>query len=108
MRVVGRPSFGALPMASSLLRSGYAILEYEIAQEKASTLGRLGRGLEAAVTALAACPRTAHSDQKIRNRLVEQADMRSGTSSCNARPAVSTTSPMLYRSMGCRARCMTA
>jgi len=60
-------------MASSQLRSGYATLEYEIAQEKASTLGRLGRELEAALTALAACPRTAHSDQKIRNRLVEQA-----------------------------------
>ena len=60
-------------MASSLFRSGYATLEYEIAQEKASTLGRLGRELETALTALAACPRTVHSDQKIRNRLVEQA-----------------------------------
>jgi hypothetical protein len=60
-------------MASSLLRSGYATLEYEIAQEKASTLGRLGQELEAALTALAAYPRTAHSDQKIRKRLIEQA-----------------------------------
>jgi hypothetical protein len=60
-------------MASGLLRSVYTTLEYEIAQEKASTLGRLGRELEAALTALAACPRTAHSDQKIRHRLVEQA-----------------------------------
>jgi hypothetical protein len=31
-----------------------AALEYEIAQEKASALGRLGRGLEAALEALAA------------------------------------------------------
>jgi hypothetical protein len=60
-------------MASSLLRSGYTTLEYEIAQEKASTLGRLGRELEAALTALAAWPRIARSDLKIRNRLVEQA-----------------------------------
>ena len=34
---------------------------------------RLGRRLEAALTALAACPRTAHSDRKIRDGLVEQA-----------------------------------
>jgi Family of unknown function (DUF6665) len=60
-------------MASSLLRSGYATLEYEIAQEKASALGRLGRRLEAALVALAACPRTATSDRKIRDSLVEQA-----------------------------------
>jgi hypothetical protein len=31
-----------------------AALEYEIAQEKAASLGRLGRGLEAALAALAA------------------------------------------------------
>jgi Family of unknown function (DUF6665) len=31
-----------------------ATLDYEIAQEKASSLGRLGRGLEAALTALRA------------------------------------------------------
>jgi hypothetical protein len=60
-------------MALNLLRSGYATLEYEIAQEKASALGRLGRRLEAALTALAACPRTANSDRKIRDGLVEQA-----------------------------------
>ena len=60
-------------MALDLLRSGYATLEYEIAQERASALGRLGRRLEAALTALAACPRTADFDRKIRNRLVEQA-----------------------------------
>lgn len=33
-----------------------AALDYEIAQERASALGRLGRALEAALTALAAHP----------------------------------------------------
>jgi hypothetical protein len=60
-------------MTLDLLRSGYATLECEIAQERASALGRLGRRLEAALTALAACPRTANSDRKIRDSLVEQA-----------------------------------
>src|SRR5271167_4538854 len=60
-------------MAVNFLRSGYAALEHEIAQEKASALGRLGRRLEAALAALAACPRTATPDRKIRDRLVEQA-----------------------------------
>jgi len=59
-------------MALNLVRSGYATLEYEIAQERASALGRLGRRLEAALAALAACPRTANS-RKIRDSLVEQA-----------------------------------
>src|SRR3954464_13078163 len=60
-------------MALDLLHSGYATLEYEIAEERASALGRLGRRLEAALTALAACPRTADCDRKIRDGLVEQA-----------------------------------
>jgi hypothetical protein len=60
-------------MASNSLRSGYATLEYEIAQERASALGRLGRRLEAALAALAASPRTATSDRKIRDSLVEEA-----------------------------------
>src|SRR6202030_1779768 len=60
-------------MALNLLRSGYATLKYEIAKEKASALGRLGRRLEVALAALAACPRTATSDRKIRDSLVEQA-----------------------------------
>ena len=60
-------------MASNLLRSGYATLEYEIAQERASALGRLGRRLEAALTALSACPRVASSNRKIREHLVEEA-----------------------------------
>jgi hypothetical protein len=53
-----------------MLRSGYATLQYEIAEGKASALGRLGRQLEAALAALAACPLTATSD---RDGLVEQA-----------------------------------
>jgi hypothetical protein len=60
-------------MVVNLLRSGYAILEYEIAEERASALGRLGRRLECALAALAACPRTAHSDPTIRDSLVGQA-----------------------------------
>jgi hypothetical protein len=60
-------------MALNSPRSGYAILEYEIAQERASALGRLGRRLEAALAALAACPPTATSERKIRDSLVEEA-----------------------------------
>jgi hypothetical protein len=60
-------------MASNFLRSGYATLEYEIAQERASALGRLGRRLEAALAALAACPRTAASERTIRDSLVAEA-----------------------------------
>jgi hypothetical protein len=65
--------FGGRDMASNLFRSGYATLQYEIAEEKASALGRLGRRLDAALTALAACPREANSNQNIRDGLVEQA-----------------------------------
>jgi len=56
-----------------LFRSGYATLEYEVAEERASALARLGQRLETALTALAACPRTASSDREIRDGLVEQA-----------------------------------
>jgi uncharacterized protein DUF6665 len=55
-----------------ILRSGYAILEDEMAQEKASALGRLGRRLEGALAALAACPREG-PDRETRHKLVEQA-----------------------------------
>jgi hypothetical protein len=58
---------------SNLLQSGYAALQYEVVQEKASALGRLGRRLEYALAALAACPRTANSDREIRDSLVDQA-----------------------------------
>jgi hypothetical protein len=60
-------------MASNSLRSGWAILEYEIAEERASALGRTGRRLEAALEALAACPPTIGFEQTIRDRLVAEA-----------------------------------
>jgi hypothetical protein len=60
-------------MALNVLRSGWAALEYEIAEERASALGRLGRRLEATLAALAACPRTATSKRTIRDGLVEEA-----------------------------------
>lgn len=60
-------------MALDFLASGYASLEYEIAEERVSALGRLGARLEAALAALAACPRPVNSDRKIREDLVEQA-----------------------------------
>jgi hypothetical protein len=60
-------------MVLDVLRSGYAALDYEIAQERASSLGRLGRRLEGALAALAACPPMANSDRRARDSLVEQA-----------------------------------
>lgn len=60
-------------MASNSLRSGWAVLEYEIAEERASALGRLGRRLEAALEALAACPPTTSSERTIRDSLVGEA-----------------------------------
>ena len=44
------------PLPSSSSRgTGAAALDYEIAQEQVSALGRAGRALEAALAALAAC-----------------------------------------------------
>ena len=60
-------------MALNSLGSGWAVLEYEIAEERASALGRLGRRLEAALAALAACPPTTTSERTIRHSLVEEA-----------------------------------
>jgi hypothetical protein len=60
-------------MASGSLRSGWATLEYEIAEERASALGRLGRRLETALAALAACSPTTSSERTIRDGLVEEA-----------------------------------
>jgi hypothetical protein len=60
-------------MAMDLFRSGYATLQYEIAEERASMLARLGQRLEDALTALAAYPSTADFDRTIRKHLVEQA-----------------------------------
>jgi Family of unknown function (DUF6665) len=42
------------PPSSSSRNTGSAALDYEIAQEQASSLGRAGRALEAALAALAA------------------------------------------------------
>lgn len=92
-------------MALNLLRSGYATLEYEIAQEKASALGRR---LEAALTALAACPRTANSDRKIRDNLVEQAGYPLWLFVVQREAAVSTASPECCRPTGCQTRCSPA
>src|SRR3984893_11150566 len=60
------------PMALNSLRSGWATLEYEIAEERASALGRLGRRLEAALGGIAARP-PATSGRAIRDSLVEEA-----------------------------------
>jgi len=60
-------------MAMDLLRSGFATLTHEFAEERASALARLGRRLETALAALAACPPSTDCDRKIRKGLVEQA-----------------------------------
>ena len=63
--------YRSAPVALNSLRSGWATLEYEIAEERASALGRLGRRLEAALAALAAYPLTA--ERTIRDSLVAEA-----------------------------------
>lgn len=60
-------------MALDIFRSGWTVLQDELLEEKASALGRLGRRLEAALAALAACPKTAGSDAEIRTELVKLA-----------------------------------
>ena len=60
------------------IRSPAAHLEYEIAQEKASALGRMGRQLEAALAALSAFDAArpgapAGADRQQRDRLVAEA-----------------------------------
>lgn len=60
-------------MTLDIFRSGYAILQDELLEEKASALGRLGRRLEGALAALASCPKTEGSDPEIRKELVKQA-----------------------------------
>ena len=57
-------------MAIDRIESGFATLEYEIAEERASALGRLGRRLETALSALAGCDGT---DPKIRSGLLKEA-----------------------------------
>ena len=58
-------------MAMNPFRSGYEVLQYEIAEERAAALARLGQRLETALAALAECPRG--SDRSIRRGLIEQA-----------------------------------
>jgi uncharacterized protein DUF6665 len=62
------------------ITSPAAALEYEIAQEKASALGRLGRQLEAALSALKAfdiaqgqAPAAIRDDRHLRDSLVAEA-----------------------------------
>jgi hypothetical protein len=60
------------------MKNPIATLQLEIAQEKASALGRLGRGLEAALAALrsfdaAHGPTTSRQDRRWRDQLVAQA-----------------------------------
>ncbi len=59
-------------MPPRILQSGYSTLEYEVAQETVSALARLGLELEAALSALAACPRTP-SDDAARDTLIRHA-----------------------------------
>jgi hypothetical protein len=59
------------PPSSSSRTTGAAALDYEIAQEKVSALGRAGRALEAALAALAA--HTAEDNGTARAKLVQQA-----------------------------------
>jgi hypothetical protein len=66
------------PLAPSIwTKNPAAALDYELAQEKASTLGRLGRGLENAISLLAAFdaagPRGAAQDRAQRRALVAEA-----------------------------------
>ena len=60
-------------MALDIFRSGWTVLQDELVEEKASALGRLGRRLEAALAALAACPKEAGSDPEVRKQLAKQA-----------------------------------
>jgi hypothetical protein len=56
------------PAASSVVA-----LDYEIAQEKAAALGRLGRALEAALAALADHDRRQQKADDVRAKLVQEA-----------------------------------
>jgi hypothetical protein len=53
--------------------SGVPALDYEIAQEQASTLGRLGRALEVALAALSEHDRAGSGRSATRARLVQEA-----------------------------------
>jgi len=62
------PTFNSRPSSSSLVA-----LDYEIAQERVSALGRLGRALEAALAALAEYERADGRRDETRARLVQRA-----------------------------------
>jgi hypothetical protein len=59
--------------SSSSRTTGIAALDYEIAQEQASALGRMGRALEAALATLAEYERTHGEPDAARARLVQDA-----------------------------------
>jgi hypothetical protein len=62
------------PQASSSSRAPrIAALDYEIAQEQVSALGRMGRALEAALAALADYDRNHGAKDAVRNSLVRDA-----------------------------------
>jgi hypothetical protein len=64
------------PMTDRSARSSPAgLLEQEFAQERAASLGRLGRGLEAALAALAELDAHRAGTQEMRSALVEQASV---------------------------------
>jgi hypothetical protein len=60
-------------MGSTRLKSGSSPLDHEIAQEKASTMARLGLELEAALRALKACPNATPADREEHDSLVRRA-----------------------------------
>jgi len=61
------------PPRPSSRTAQYAALDYEIAQEQASALGRLGRALENALAALSSYDRAPDQSAVARDRLVRDA-----------------------------------
>ncbi len=61
------------PPQGSAREAPVAALDYEIAQEQASALGRLGRALEAALAALADHDTAGLADNSARKKLEQQA-----------------------------------
>jgi hypothetical protein len=61
------------PPSVDLRKTPISALDYELAQEKASALGRLGRALERALEALAAFDAQADRDPQRRSALVAAA-----------------------------------
>jgi hypothetical protein len=70
-------------MALNLLIPGYATLQYEIAEERASALGRPWTAARGRVDGTCRMPaNTANTDRKIRDSSSTRRDMRSGSWSC--------------------------